>query len=541
MPLLTKSRKHVIAYAALLACLPAANAFEIETDSDVKIRWDNTIKYSAAQRLKNPSSSLTSDPNLDDGDASFRKGIISNRFDLLSELDVTKNDYGMRISAAFWSDSVYKGKNAYAGRTSNATSVSLNEFTQFAKKTHGQNQEILDAFVFGKTTVGESTLTGRLGRHSLQYGETLFFGGNGIAAAQGPIDVVKLLSVPGTQFKEVLRPVEQISTNLQLQPNLSVGGYYQLRWRPSRLPAPGSYFSNVDFAPDGAESIILGPGVSARRGADFKPKDSGQGGMQIRYTPVDSGVDLGFYLARFHDKGPSGLYIVPPGLPFPAPVGLYQAYHEGIKTAGASASTSIGDWNVATEVSVRHNTPLNSNPVVSFGDGNNTTNPLFAVGKSAHANLSGIYVLPKTSLWDGGTLLAELAWHRLTSITSNPISPATNVGALDPGVTRDATAFRLIFEPTYYQVRDGLDISVPIGLGYGLDGRSPLFTGGFSPKGTGDFSIGVKGVYAQKWNFGINAVTYIGSEKLVAVNGAQTYGQSLKDRKFVALNVWRTF
>lgn len=541
MPLLHNLRLSAIAAAAIAASLPSAHALEIQNDADLKIRWDNTFKYSNAYRLKNPSTLLTSDPNLDDGDASFRKGIISNRVDWLTEFDVSGKDAGLRISAAGWYDSVYNRSNDYTGLFSNATSVAPGEFTQFARKNHGRKLEALDAFVFGKTTVGDATLTARLGRHALIYGETLFFGANGIAAAQGPVDVVKLLSVPGTQFKEVLRPTEQLSTNLQLQSNLSVGGYYQFRWHASRLPAPGSYFSNVDFAPDGADSIILGPGVVAPRGADYKAKNTGQGGLQVRYTPPDSGVDLGFYLARFHDKAPSGLYIVPPGLPFPAPVGLYHAYHEGIRTAGFSASTSVGDWNVAGEVSVRHNTPLNSNPVVSFGDGNNSSNPLYAIGKSAHANLSGIYVLPRTALWDGGTLLAELAWQRMTSITSNPVSPATGVGALDPGVTRDATALRLIFEPTYYQVTDGLDISVPIGLGYGIDGHSPLFAGGFPARGTGDFSIGLQGTYAQVWQFGLNAVTYIGKEQLTAVNGAQTYGQSLKDRSFVSFNIKRTF
>lgn len=541
MPLNPHTRHRVIAAAVLAACLPASQAFEIDSDSDVKIRWDNTIKYSAAYRLKDPSTLLTSDPNLDDGNAAFRKGMISNRVDLLSEFDVRYKNVGVRISGAGWYDSVYNSRNDYAGLTPNQMSTSKNEFTHFARETHGRDFELLDAFVFGKTNLGNTTLTGRLGRHALIYGETLFFGSNGIAAAQGPVDVVKLLSVPGTQFKEVLRPTEQLSVNLQLKPNLSVGGYYQLRWHANRLPAPGSYFSSVDFAPDGAESIYLAPGVQIPRGADLKPSDSGQGGMQVRFTPEGSGVDLGFYLARYHEKSPSGLYVVPGGLPFPAPIGLYHAYHEGIKTAGVSASTSVGDWNVAGEISVRHNTPLNSNPVASVGNGNNNSNPLYAVGKSAHVNFSGIYVLPRTSLWDGGTLLAELGWHRMNSITSNPVSPLTGLAALDPGVTRDASALRLMFEPVFYQVADNLDISVPIGIGYGLSGRSPLFTGGFPAKGNGDFSIGLHGTYAQVWQFGLDFVTFLGKENLLAVNGVQTYGQTLKDRSFISFNVKRTF
>ena len=52
--------------AALVAT--AAPAAEIDTGrEDLKIRWDNTVKYSAAQRLKDPSPALLGNPNNDDG------------------------------------------------------------------------------------------------------------------------------------------------------------------------------------------------------------------------------------------------------------------------------------------------------------------------------------------------------------------------------------------------------------------------------------------------------------------------------------------
>lgn len=52
-------------------------------------------------------------------------------------------------------------------------------------------------------------LSGRAGRHTQLYGETLFLGANGIAAAQGPVDLVKAFSLPGAQFKEIAMPVGQ--------------------------------------------------------------------------------------------------------------------------------------------------------------------------------------------------------------------------------------------------------------------------------------------------------------------------------------------
>ena len=83
-------------------CAPGAHAFEVETgDSALKLRWDNTLKYSAAARLKSADARLLGNPNNDDGDRNFGKGLISNRVDLLSELDATFNrSYGLRLARA---------------------------------------------------------------------------------------------------------------------------------------------------------------------------------------------------------------------------------------------------------------------------------------------------------------------------------------------------------------------------------------------------------------------------------------------------------
>ncbi len=49
--------------------------------------------------------------------------------------------------------------------------------------------------------------------------------------------VVKLQSVPGSQFKEILMPTKQVSGNWQLTDTVSVGAYYQFEWNKTRLPA----------------------------------------------------------------------------------------------------------------------------------------------------------------------------------------------------------------------------------------------------------------------------------------------------------------
>ena len=171
--------------------------------------------------------------------------------------------------------------------------------------------ELLDAFAYGNLDLGNVGLTLRGGRFTQVYGETLFFGSNGIGDAQGPIDIFRLIQVPGTQFKEVLRPVEQISCDAQLTSNLSFGAYYQFKWHESRIPAAGSYLSNAEIIGEGTESWILGPGVAMTHRDDLEADDDGQGGARLRYTLDSLGIDLGLYAARYHAKTPSGAYIDP--------------------------------------------------------------------------------------------------------------------------------------------------------------------------------------------------------------------------------------
>jgi len=552
---------------ALAAFGAPAQAYEFATGSDIKVSWNNTFKYSMAYRLKDADARLLAGGypgfgpadftgfNLDDGNQNFRnKGLVSSRVDWLTEFDAGTRNAGLRISAAAWYDSAYTGSNDNASAASNAGVLggyAGNAFTKGTRVLHGRNAELLDAFVFGKGSLGDMPGTLRVGRHTLQYGESLFFGANGIANAQGPVDLVKLLSVPGAQFKEILRPVNQVSGQLQLTPNLSLGGYYQFEWRPTRIPGVGSYLSAYDAAGAGATAFLVAPANSGAPAfytqPDMKAKNSGQGGLQLKFTPAGSDVEYGLYAARYHDKTPYFYLGFTPAFPPGAPATVQAVYAEGIRTFGASASTVLGGFNVAAEVSVRRNSPLVSDPTPNFLSrqgpvvpADNSGNPAYGVGNTAHANLSAIYVLPTNSLFQGGALLGELAWNRTTSVAFK--------GALDPNTTRDATSVRMIFEPAYYQVLHGLDLTVPIGLGYNIDGRSSAifnFNGGAAHGG--DFNIGISGSYQQDWKFGISYVRFLGKTGTFLQNNPATntpilsYAQPLKDRNYISFNVKRAF
>lgn len=531
--------------------VPKACAFEFDTSNpDVKARWDNTLKYSSAWRLKNRSDVLVVDANMDDGDRNFDRGLVSNRVDLLSELDVSYKRFGMRISGAAWYDDIYnKSNDNRSAATASQLSVPYNDFTHTTRIAHGRKTELLDAYVYGHFDLGSLPTNIRLGRHTVLYGESLFFGSNGIAAGQAPVDVIKLLSVPGAQFKEILMPVNQISGQVQIDSNIAVGGYYQFEWRANSIPGAGSYLSSADFVGPGSERFFV-PGtfgaVYFNRDSDLSPRNSGQGGLQIRWRPEGDGSEYGIYATRFHAKDFT-LHLDPAATPALPSVGRYsQVYPENIKAYGASMSTVIGEANVAFELSARRNTPLTSDPVLGFNPAtgerfDNKNNPNYAVGNSIHAQASIIYLLKGTPLWQGGDILAEVAWHRRTSITKNPAS-------MDPNVTRDASALRILFSPQYYQVFPGVDLTVPIGLGYNPSGRSsidPKFNGGVEHGG--DFSVGATFDYRKQLKFGVNYVTRFGPEGTFLTPNRPPQGtvlpykQTLKDRDFLSFFVQSTF
>lgn len=536
-----------LAVAGLLLWPAMAGAEQIDTGiPDLKIRWDNTIKYSAAFRTEGRDSRLTGAANYDDGDRNFGRGLISNRVDLLSEFDLSYQGYGFRVSGAGWYDTVYNRStdNDSAGAVNSLNSSG--RFNNDTRRLHGRQVELLDAFVFGKTDIDDTTLSGRAGRHALVWGESLFFGENGIAGGQSPIDVVKALSVPNTPFKELIRPVNQLSSQWQVAPTLSFGAYYQLEWRKTRLPGAGSYFSTSDNLDVGGERILAGaapfPGAATPafyRAGDLKPRDGGQGGIQVKFQLPGDDTDFGLYATRFHAKDPN-VYLYPGSGYNPATgsIGSYRlVYHEGILAFGGSFSKSIGDINLAGEVSYRDNAPLTSLPqVVTRANADNRDNALYAIGRTAHAQVSVLYTVPPNLIAEESSLVGEIAWNTRLAVTKNR-------EALDPEARVSAVGLRMVYEPTYRQVLPGLDIGVPIGFGYNPNGKSQAvqsFNGGVSS--AGDISVGVNANYLDVWRLGVNYTHYIGAAGAFRYDSnARTYKQSLADRDFISVSARRTF
>ncbi|MBX7197886.1 MAG: DUF1302 domain-containing protein [Rhodospirillaceae bacterium] len=564
IPLMRRSAVGIV--LSVVACGPPAFATEIYNNGSAAIRWDNTLRYSGGLRLESANPVLLADPNADDGDRDFKSGLISNRFDLTSELGVRAGNFGAEISGTAWYDTVFaQSTDNTSPATFNPRSVSNTSFVPAVRDLHGRNAELLNAFVYGAFDLGDLPVALRAGRHTVVWGESLFFAENGVAAGQAPVDATRAASLPYARAGDVYLPVWQVSGSVQPASNISVGFYYQFEWRRSRFPGVGSFFSASDFADTGGERIIVSPTQYLQRARDYTPP-SPQFGAAV-HVNTDA-VDLGFYASRFDARYPalyirSGAYtggtaIASPAATAASPVektasygvpsgggaggaykinvppgaysgtgqvgAYYLVYPDAIQVYGISASGYLGDSSLAGEISTRRNMPLVSRPrIVPSGtpiDGG--PNALFAIGDTLHAQVSAITNFAPSKFWDGANLSAEVAANRVLEVTRNP-------AARDLTRNTFAMALRGVFEPQYFNVFPGADISVPVGFGYGLMGNSAI-DGGQNAK-AGDMEFGLRMLYRSVWEASLTLTRYLGPPAR----------QPFADRDYLSFSIRRTF
>ncbi|MDD2736294.1 MAG: DUF1302 family protein [Desulfuromonadaceae bacterium] len=492
----------------LLGVCSSAGAVEISTgNNDVKINWDNTVRYTLSQRVKGQNSGIINSVNTDDGDRNFNVGIVSSRLDLLSEMDVVyKKDFGIRLSGAGWYDPVYRAKldNNSVGTSNHFVNgqqaIGLNSET---KDQFGLDAELLDAFAFAKFYLGEVPLNIRAGRHTIFWGEAFFSsaGSNGISYAQSPIDMAKGLAMPGVELKEIFRPLNQVSFQVQPTPEITVAGQYYLQWESNTFPEGGSYLGPIDGLLNSGESFILAPGFFVRNSGDHKPRQSGDWGVKVAYNPEALQSSFGLYYRNFSDKMPQvlgGNYILTPS--GPAPTTYHFDYKSDIDLYGISFAKKIMGISVGSELSYRRNMPLASAWFAPEG----------ARGNTMHAVLNFMTLLPKTSVFDTGSAILEFAYGRLDSVTSGSqfYTGYNGYSGIDHA-TRDNSTVSINVTPQWFQVIPGVDMSMPLNFSVGMHGNAATLTGGAD--GSGSYSGGLSFDVFAKYKIDLTYASFFGN------------------------------
>lgn len=266
--------------------------------------------------------------NADDGNRNYDTGIVSHASKFIGELDLNYRNFGAFARVHGFYD--FENQSGERAR---------HELSDEAKDLVGTDLEVLDLYLTGSFDPGGVPIDLRLGNHVLSWGESTFIQ-NSINVIN-PFDVTKLRT-PGAELRDGLVPVPMVSASAALHENLSVEGFYQVKWEKTEIDPPGSYFSTNDYVGAGGRKIVLGFGAIADTGRNFgplahainadlqasplplspqqefdpdflsvsrmgdrEPEDSGQWGLALRYLAGElNNTEFGFYFVNYHSRLP---------------------------------------------------------------------------------------------------------------------------------------------------------------------------------------------------------------------------------------------
>jgi Protein of unknown function (DUF1302) len=506
MPPGTTRNQHRPAALLLTACLLAsspATSASLSTGSDVQLRWDTTLwfrmllqPHSAAYNLDVycPAAAVTgAAPSCGYG------GIRSARVDAMTALDLNAGAVGLHVGAIAWYDAADRPES---GRL---------EIDPSARG--GQAVELFEAYGRAGFDIGTGRLSFNAGRHTLTWGEALFFTENGIASAQAPIDAYRPQSRGSYGGSEAFLPVNQISASWLSPDGWSVAAYLQLEWRRNRIDVQDAYASASDtLGAPGNHALLLrapdGTPLYFARTPDRRPSGTSQYGVALR---GHLGIyDVGLYALRFAAKNPvvlfgTGAY----RLDFPRDIELY----------GLSVAGPIGAAGFGFELSGRRNMPL-VNAGIALPPGATLAAidvPRFEPrGDSLQAQASWLQKLEPSLLFASGA-----DWN--TEIAANYLLTARNEGPVQrAGRTRFALALRTELTPHLFQIVPHVDLSFPIAIGLNLAGLSSVDSA--MNRGTGDVSLGARAEFDQNWKAELTLTHYIGRAK----NGGGPFAPPLR-------------
>lgn len=540
--------------ASVFGAAGKAGAVGIPTGNEnVEVRWDNTLRYTLGVRVKGQNDAILKDANADDGDRNFARGIVANRLDLLSEFDASyKKTYGIRVSGAAWYDQRYNSglDNTSVGSSNHLVNgqqaLGLSSYTD--RYYGGPSGELLDAFAFGTFTLGEIPFNLKVGRHTVIWGESMFASGGaqGISYSQSGIDAGKGFALPGVEMKEIFRPLNQVSLQVQPTKEITLGAQYFLQWEATRLPGAGSYLSFADLLGKGGESLVTPPPPIAmgvvRNAGDIDPRQAKDWGLMARWSPAWLEGTLGVYYRNFTAKD-GQLNISPIS-------GTYDfGYASDVNLYGVSVSQQYFGISVGAEMNYRTGMPLQSEAAIIGPFPGATSSRLPGAGETFgtrgdtfHAVVNTLKLFTKSPVFDNAAFLTEFVYDRWLSISSGrELFKGRDGYAGVDRVTKDHVAAQFIFNPTWFQVLPGVDLSMPLSCSVGLAGTSSIIPEA-NNKNDGQYGIGFSADIFQKYKADLNYVGYFGP---LPSDAAGTHADSpfptLKDRNMITLTLKTTF
>ncbi|MRK19809.1 DUF1302 domain-containing protein [Pseudomonas sp. JG-B] len=505
----------------VMACSSGVAAMEFDVGNpDLRLRWDNTVRYNLGFRMEDQDEKIMNNPNFDESDGKFDKGdIVTNRLDLLTELDLSyRQDFGGRVSAAGWYDDAYHSPSVESNVRGFSTSYNQDRYSSEVERyTNGPSGEILDAFLWTNFSLGATPVNLKAGRHAVFWGEGLLFGAHAVSYSQAPTDAVKAVTSPGIETKEVFLPIGQVSAKAQVTDSLSVAAQYFYEWDNTRFPYGGTFFGAADPFFEGPDRLPVAPGFNLNHVSSKRGRDGENWGLMAKLNVESIETTFGAYYRQFDDYQPW----LSPQINL-ASREYRLVYPRDVKLYGLSFSRAIATVAVGAELSYRKDGALNATGVSLLDD----EGPR---GDTIHFVANAVYGVPRNFIADNATLVAEFAYSHLDKVTSHeelykgegfagctdlrtPRIPASG-NKSDGCSTRDYYAIAVNYTPQYVEILPSWTLDVPFTVNYGLDGNAASAGGG--AEGALSWSVGAKMTYRQEHEFTVRYADTSAQEKNV--------------------------
>lgn len=579
---------------SMAGSLPAY-AFEF-TKGELTGSFDTTLSAGAAWRIQKRDPSLigianggtSRSVNEDNGDLNYENNdLYAAPIKATHELELKYRNMGGFFRATYFWDAINHNK-AELGST--------------GQSRVGRDFEFLDAYVYGKYPIGGKTLNLRLGNQVVSWGESTFIP-NGINIIN-PVNVSKLRT-PGAELREALLPTPMLWASQELSDTVSLEGFYQFKWKKTRIDPKGTYFSNNDFLSDDADRVYVGFGrrkderppltspladpaaaVWAPRNPDVTPKNSGQYGIATRlFLPKFNDSEIGLFYISYHSRIPyvsgtrgtvtSSVTGTPTGnaIGHTGTARYFAEYPENIRLWGVSFNTSApGGVALQGEYSYRPNLPLQlaapelllaalglPNVIGTFTPGQTITG--YQRVKAHQVQLTATKAFGPTLGADDWVAVGEIGYNYLDlpaglrfngpGVFLPSLQTAANLSSFsavqaDGFATRNSWGYRVLTRMDFNNWIDSVTVSPRIAFAHDVNGTGPNFN-----EGVKSVTLGMGFSFKQSWQADISYTsffggrTYAGTDPIANTAGQpRSYASSanpLKDRDFIAASLTYSF
>ena len=537
----------VLCTLGIASLAPCAQAFVITDDPDgLTSSLESVAEYSAIYRTSKAQRSFSDGANdfinENDGSEYYHRGIVSNAFKIVSELDLKYGDDGVFVRGSAWYDTAIMDRGPSGRNFDTHNTDSGNRFPSDLRNRAGHGANLLDAYWYVNSAIGEHPFNFRLGRQVINWGEGIYYA-DGLNVTN-PVDVGRIV-LPNADYKDALLPANMFSMQFGITDALSLDAYYAFEWRRNEMVPAGAFFSDDDLFGKGSNGALVDlrpaldeldvpaamvPGVNgvdgviagARYGKDRSARDSGQFGLALRYVAeaLDY-TEFGLYFMNYHSKTPfmslrpgqggsctvagsggrfAGLCGVDPDLdPFVDGLAMLDSSHydliypEDIRVFGFTVSGNLFDSNLALEITYRPNMPIESDMseletyvASALLEGGASGVPIdlgdFGVVGNRSIDLykrSEFFTTSLTSISQFGPRLGLDDTSMIVEVASNYIPGSLPDSPNYDYLTAFSWGFTVSLSGTYQDALPGIDVYPGLSFSQGVHGVSPALNANF--------------------------------------------------------------